>query len=84
MRETLSEAAPAASSRLLTIVFVALGLALIWVSIAFTVEVFGAADSTVLGTNLAFGFAIIGLMAIVYYRLFVPHRIMLEHDEDLW
>lgn len=84
MREVISEAGPSESSRLLTILFVILGIALIWVSIAFTIEVFGPANPTVLGVNLAAGFAIIGLMMIVYYRLFVPHRFVLERDEDLW
>lgn len=84
MREIIAESPPTESRRLATAVFVVLVLALIWVALAFTLEVFGAANPTVLGLNLAFGFAIIGLMAITYYRLFVPHRFVLERDEDLW
>ncbi|MFB6353565.1 MAG: hypothetical protein ABEJ92_05710 [Halobacteriales archaeon] len=84
MRDVISEASPAPTSRLLTAGFVVLSLALLWTAFAFVVEVFGAGDPTVLGLNLAAGFALIGLMAVVYYRLFVPHRLVLEHGEDLW
>ncbi|HYW69185.1 MAG TPA: hypothetical protein VE960_06225 [bacterium] len=83
MREIISETPPR-ESRLLTGAFVVLALALIWVAFAFTLEVFGAANPVVLGVNLASGFAILGLMTIAYYRLFVPHRMVLEQDEDLW
>lgn len=84
MREIVSEVTPTPTSRRLTALFVVLALALVWVSIAFVLEVLGVGDTVVLGINLAAGFAIIALMAVVYYRLFVPHRLVLEHGEDLW
>lgn len=84
MREVVSTVPASPTNRRLTAVFVLLALALIWVSIAFVFEVFGAADSTVLGINLALGFGLIGVMTVVYYRLFIPHRLVLEKGEDLW
>lgn len=84
MHEFLSAVQPKPTSRRLTALFVVLALGLLWVAFAFTVEVFGAGDPTVLGLNLALAFALIGLMAIVYYRLFVPHRFVFEQGEDLW
>lgn len=84
MREIVSAAPPSPTSRRLTGLFVLLALGLIWVSLAFVIEVFGVGSTPVLGVNLAAGFALIALLAVVYYRLFVPHRIVLEADEDLW
>ena len=84
MREVLSSVAPAPTSRVLTALFVVLSLGLLWTALAFTIEVFGAGDSAVLAVNLALGFVLLGLMALVYYRLFVPHRLLIEHGEDLW
>jgi len=84
MREVLSTVAPVPTSRVLTVLFVVLALGLIWTAFAFTLEVFGAANPVVLGLNLAMGFAVFGLMTVVYYRLFVPHRIVIEQGEDLW
>jgi hypothetical protein len=84
MRDSLSTAPPTPESRRLTALFVVLALGLVWVSLAFVLEVFGLGNTVVLGLNLAVGFALIALMAMVYYRLFVPHRIVLEADEDLW
>lgn len=84
MREVVSSVPGSPTSRRLTAVFVVLALALIWVAIALVLEIFGAGDPTVLGINLAVGFSLIGLMAVVYYRLFIPHRLVLEKGEDLW
>ena len=84
MREVVSTAAPTPTSRRLTVLFVVLTLGLLWVSIAFVLEVFGVGDNAVLGVNLGLGFALIAGMVVVYYRLFVPHRLALEQGEDLW
>ncbi|MFB6253841.1 MAG: hypothetical protein ABEI06_04465 [Halobacteriaceae archaeon] len=84
MREIISESSPTPSSKILIGIFVVLNLLLLWVAVAFIIEVFGAADPTILGMNLAAGFALIGLLVIIYYRLFVPHKIVYERDEDLW
>ncbi|MDX1748351.1 MAG: hypothetical protein R3324_20640 [Halobacteriales archaeon] len=82
MREIVSEVAPKPTSRRLTVAFVVLALGLTWISIAFTIEVFGAGNPVVLGTNLATGFAVMALLAVVYYRLFVPHRLVVETGGD--
>ncbi|MFB6165330.1 MAG: hypothetical protein ABEJ31_09250 [Haloarculaceae archaeon] len=84
MREIVDVSAPTDRRRLATVVYVVLSLALVFVAIQFTREVFGAGDPTVLGLDLAMGFALIGLMALAYYRLFLEHRLVLERDEDLW
>jgi len=84
MREVVSLTEPKPTSRLLTGLFVVLALALIWVAFAFALETFGAGNHVVLGTDLAMGFALIALLLVVYYRLFVPHRLVIEHGEDLW
>ena len=84
MREVVSSAAPTPTSRRLTVLFVVLSLGLVWVSLAFALEVLGVGDPVVLGVNLGLGFALIAGMLVVYYRLFVPHRLALEQGEDLW
>ena len=84
MREVISEVTPKEDSRVLMALFVLASLVLIWTSIAFSLEVFGLGNTTVLGVNLTMGFAALGVMALTYYRMFVPHRLVIEHGEDLW
>lgn len=83
MREIVSEAPPSASRRLFALAVV-LSLSLIWVGFAIVLEVFGAANPLVLGLNVGIGFAVMALLALTYYRLFHPHRIVIERGEDLW
>lgn len=84
MRESISEAPANPGSRILLAVYIVLFLALLSVSFDFVVGVLTGSSSSVLGLNLAAGFAIVALMVLVYYRMFVPHRFMIEHDEDIW
>lgn len=83
MRRVVS-VAPPSTSRRLTAVFVVLSLLLVWIGLAFSIEVFGRANPVVLGLNVGLGFAILAGLVVLYYRLFHSHRIVIEHDEDLW
>lgn len=83
MREIASELRPS-ESRALLIGFAICALALMWIGVALSLEVFGSADPSVLGVNIGLGFAVLAIMTVLYYRLVYPHRIVVEHGEDLW
>lgn len=83
MREVVSEVGPD-DSRVVLVAFAASSLALLWIGLAFSIEVFGAANPTVLGLNVGLGFGLLAAMTVLYFRLFYPHRVVLERGEDLW
>lgn len=83
MHEIISEAAPSTSGKLV-FGFIALSLGLMGVGVVFAIGVFTGMAQTYLGVVLAAGFAILAGMLLLYDRMTTPHRIVLEHDEELW
>jgi hypothetical protein len=89
MNDIISQAEASTSGRHV-FVFVAASLGLLAVGLAFAYGVFAgfvsdpATNQTYLGVILAVGFALLGVMLYLYFRMAVPHRIVLEYDEDLW
>ena len=83
MHEVISRVGPSDSPRLFG-GFIVLSLVLAVASIGFAVGIFLEFATTVLGVLLALAFASLGGMVLTYHRLFHPHRIVLEYDDDLW
>lgn len=83
MHEIISRVEPSDSS-LLMAGFILLSLVLFVSAIGFAAGVFLGVSTTVLGVTLALTFASLGGMVLSYHRLFQPHRIVLEYDEELW
>jgi hypothetical protein len=83
MHEVISRVEPSDSPLLLG-VFILLSLLLTVSSIGFAIGIFLEVATMVLGVLLALSFASLGGMVLAVHRLFQPHRIVLEHDEELW
>ncbi|MEF8771195.1 hypothetical protein [Halodesulfurarchaeum sp.] len=83
MHEVISRVEPSDSSILLG-GFIVLSLLLTVSSIGFAIGIFLEMETMVLGVLLALSFASLGGMVLAVHRLFYPHRIVLEHDEELW
>ena len=83
MHEVISEVEPSSSSKIYG-AFIVLSLILAAASIGFAVGVFLPLATMYLGVLLAVAFASMGGMILAYHRLFHPHRIVLEYDDDLW
>ena len=83
MHEVLSRVEPT-DSPLLQGVFILLSLLLTVSAVGFAAGIFLEASTTVLGVALAISFGSLAGMVLTYHRLFHPHRIVLESDEELW
>ena len=83
MHDVISRVEPS-DSPLLMAVFISLSLVLAVSAIGFGAGVFLGLSTTLLGVALALAFASLGGMVLCYHRLFHPHRIVVEYDEELW
>ena len=89
MHEIVSEAKASTSGKHV-FVFIAASLGLFVLALAFAYGVlFGfvsepATNQTYLGVILGLGFGTLAVIVYLYFRMTVPHRIVLEYDEDLW
>ena len=83
MYEVLSNAVPNSSRRWVGL-YVLSSLGLVVLGMAFAHGVFTGMSQTVLGLILSAGFALLALALLGYVRVWYPHRVMLETDEELW
>lgn len=83
MHEVISRVEPSDSPVLLG-GFILLSLLLTVSSIGFAVGIFLELSTMVLGVLLALSFASLAGMILSVHRMFQPHRIVLEYDEELW
>ncbi|MFB6153315.1 MAG: hypothetical protein ABEJ27_03590 [Halodesulfurarchaeum sp.] len=83
MHEEVSAAGPSTSGRQVA-AFITFSIGLFLVGLAFAGGVVIGLSQTLLGVLLAIGFALLGGMTLLYYRMTASHRILLEYDEELW